>query len=249
MKPSARYAPIGRRPRLSDEIADRLLEDVLERGARPGDRLPTERQLGEQFEVSRTVIREAVRTLVGRGVIDANRGSGLTVAEVPASTVQASMQLFLRNGQREIPYERVHEVRVAIEVEVAGHAAQRATNVGVARLRDHHEEMATLLERGENASLVDVAFHRELARLTDNELFLVVLDSIGDVLVDVREVTWKRRELFERAFVAHERILEAVAARAPAAASAAMRTHLVDGYALWVELEKAEPVVGRDDGR
>src|SRR6266545_3035987 len=121
---------VERQPRLSDKVASMMLETILSRRLRPGDRLPSERELGEQFGVSRTVIREAVRALVTKGVIEVRSGSGLRVAAVEASAVRESMSLFMHGG--------------------------------------------------------GIEFHRVIARATHNELFLMLMDSIGTSLIDIR---------------------------------------------------------------
>src|ERR671935_2210582 len=119
------FTRIRREPRLSDRVAALLLETIVARGLQPGDRLPSERELGEQFGVSRTVIREAVRALAAKGVIEVRTGSGLRVAAVDASSVSESMSLFMRGGG--IEFEKVHEVRTVLEVHIAGLAAERAS--------------------------------------------------------------------------------------------------------------------------
>src|SRR5205814_1558428 len=120
------FPRVTREPRLSDKVAHLLLETIHAHGLQPGERLPSERELGEQFGVSRTVIREAVRALAAKGVIDVRTGSGLRVAAVDRSTVSESMSLFLR-GSKTLDYPKVHEVRAMLEVEVAGLAAVRAS--------------------------------------------------------------------------------------------------------------------------
>ena len=99
----------GSSHRLSDELADRLLDVIREQGLQPGDRLPSERELGEQFGVSRTVVREAVRNLAGRNVVRTRRGASPTVAAFPASAVtqldeplpaRAEPRCLLREGAR-----------------------------------------------------------------------------------------------------------------------------------------------------
>src|ERR671925_600852 len=92
------FEQVRRQPRLSDKVAEMMLNTILSRRLTVGDRLPSERELGEQFGVSRTVVREAVRALVAKGVIEVRSGSGLRVAAVNASTVQESMSLFLRDA-------------------------------------------------------------------------------------------------------------------------------------------------------
>jgi len=114
---------VGRMPRLSDTIAEQLLEAIVAGRFREGDILPSERELGDQFGVSRTVVREAVRALVAKGVIEVRSGSGLRVAAVDAAAVSESMSLYLRGAS--VDFEKVHEVRALLEVHIAGAAAEQ----------------------------------------------------------------------------------------------------------------------------
>jgi GntR family transcriptional repressor for pyruvate dehydrogenase complex len=221
--PAALFEQISREPRLSDKVADMMLETILSRRLRVGDRLPSERELGEQFGVSRTVVREAVRALVAKGVIEVRSGSGLRVAAVNAAAVSESMSLFLRGGDLDI--EKVHEVRRLIEVHIAGLAAERAGSDDIARLREIHERMRREAGDVEAAARDDLEFHRVIALATQNELFLVLMDSIGSSLIDIR-----RENLGSGSAPAtldqHERVLECIAAHDADGARAAMENHL-----------------------
>src|SRR5947208_15331599 len=97
------FSRIRRGARLSDRVAAQLQESIVTRGLQPGDRLPSERELGDQFGVSRTVIREAVRALAAKGVIEVRTGSGLRVAAVNAAAVSEAISLYLRGGAPEHP--------------------------------------------------------------------------------------------------------------------------------------------------
>jgi GntR family transcriptional repressor for pyruvate dehydrogenase complex len=230
------FPRVEREPRLSDKVADLLLETIVARRLAPGERLPSERELGEQFGVSRTVIREAVRALAAKGVIDVRTGSGLRVAAVDSSNVSESMSLFLR-GSSTLDYPKVHEVRAMLEVEVAGLAAVRATEEDVARMRETCELVETE-EDVDAASVHDVEFHRAIARATHNELHLLLLDSIGDALIEIR-----RRNLAggSRAdtIASHREILDRIAAHDPDGARAAMRAHLENVEQHWRRREEA----------
>ena len=129
---TALFEQVEREPKLSDKVAEMMLETILSRRLEAGARLPSERELGEQFGVSRTVVREAVRALAAKGVIEVRSGSGLRVASVGPATVNESMSLYLRGGQ--IEFEKVHEVRSMLEVHIAGLAAERAADEDVATL-------------------------------------------------------------------------------------------------------------------
>jgi GntR family transcriptional repressor for pyruvate dehydrogenase complex len=223
------FEQVAREPRLSDKVAEMMLETILSNRLSVGDRLPSERELGEQFGVSRTVVREAVRELVAKGVIEVRSGSGLRVAAVNASAVSESMSLFLRGGA--LDFEKVHEVRRVLEVHIAALAAERALPEDVAALRAVHERMQAESGDVEAAARDDLEFHRVIARSTHNELYLVLLDSIGGSQIDIR-----RENLSSGSAPAtleqHARVLDRIAAHDDDGAREAMAAHL-DGVAAW----------------
>lgn len=225
----ALFAHVAREPRLSDKVAEMMLETILSNKLKAGDRLPSERELGEQFGVSRTVVREAVRALVAKGVIEVRSGSGLRIAAADGTAVRESMSLFLRGG--EIDFEKVHEARSLLEVHLAGVAAERATADDVARLREIHEQMVREAADVEAAARDDLEFHRRIALATHNELFLVLMDSIGAALIDIRRANLGSGSA-PMTLSQHSAILDAVAARDPMEARTAMAAHL-EGVAAW----------------
>lgn len=228
----ALFEQIAREPRLSDKVADLMLETILSRRLQVGDRLPSERELGEQFGVSRTVVREAVRALVAKGVIEVRSGSGLRVAAVGSAAVSESMTLYIRGSAAD--FEKVHEVRVLLELHIAGIAAERATDADVQRLRDVHETMSREHEDVAAAALHDLEFHRMIARATQNDIYLLLMDSIGSALIEIR-----RENLASGSTPAtlgqHERVLERIAAHDPEGARAAMAEHLESVAQWWRE--------------
>jgi GntR family transcriptional regulator, transcriptional repressor for pyruvate dehydrogenase complex len=221
--PTALFEQVAREPRLSDKVADMMLETILSRRLDVGERLPSERELGEQFGVSRTVVREAVRALVAKGVIEVRSGSGLRVAAVDAAAVSESMTLFLRGGS--LDFEKVHEVRRLLEVHIAGLAAERAGEDDLAYLAEVHERMQRQVGDVEAAARDDLEFHRVIARATHNELYLVLMDSIGGSLIDIR-----RDNLGSGSAPAtlqqHQRVFERISAHDADGARAAMSAHL-----------------------
>lgn len=233
------FEPVTRAPRLSDKVADMLLDRILTSGLRPGDRLPSERELGEQFGVSRTVVREATRSLAARGIIDIRAGVGLCVAALDTSAVSSTMRLFM-HGSEELTYHEVHEVRRLLEIEAAGLAAERATDEDLEELR---LSMERLEEAGDDADLLalrDVEFHRTICRLTHNPLYVIMLDSIGDILVEIRLATVHIPHRLPKLVVVHRRIYDAIADHNTARARQAMRTHLQELERAWKKL--ARPV-------
>lgn len=219
------FEELGRHRPLSDRVAEAVLDRILKRRLPPGSRLPSERSLAEQFGVSRTVIREAIRSLAAKGVVDIRSGRGLQVSAVDAQAVRESMALFIL-GKGEVDYPKVHEVRTMIEVHTAGLAAERASANEIAVLAQICDRMAAGLSDAEVASREDVEFHRVIAGATHNELWLVMLDAIADSLFEIRRATFGPDGRAPQALQDHRRILSCIKRRDTAAAREAMRIHL-----------------------
>jgi GntR family transcriptional regulator, transcriptional repressor for pyruvate dehydrogenase complex len=230
--------PVARTPRLSDVVSQRLLAAIREAGLQAGAKLPSERELGEQFGVSRTVIREAVRHLAAKGILEVRSGSGATVARIDGSSVSDALSLFL--GRKGLPDpQKIHEVRETLEMETVQLAARRATDEDLAEIRRMHERLRQVADDPEAASLADVAFHRAIAKATENELFVVLVDSIGDVMMDIRRATVWRPGRVQIGIAHHQRILEALERRDVEGAARAMEDHLVESLQALTEAEAA----------
>lgn len=226
------FGRVEREPRLSDKVAELMRETIISRQLTPGTPLPSERELGEQFGVSRTVIREAVRALAAKGIVEVRTGSGLRVASVDESTAQESLAWYIRGGQ--IEYPKVHEVRSTIEVEMAGLAAERRTPEELEALKAAHARFESLVDDVEKATLADVEFHHLIAKSTQNDLFSVLLASIGEALIEVRHETLAGGS-GKQTIAAHARILACIEAGDSDGARSAMRDHLNTVKEFWAE--------------
>jgi GntR family transcriptional repressor for pyruvate dehydrogenase complex len=229
------FERLKRDTRLSDRVARQVLQAVVGGKLAPGDRLPTERDLAQQFGVSRTVVREAVRSLAGRGIIEARAGLGLRVAQVAASDVAQAMELYLR-GSSTLDYRRVHEVRTTLEVDVAGLAAARATEDEIRELGLVCDRMQDVLEDVEAASRLDFRFHEQLAAATHNELYQLLLSVVSAPLMDIRRETFALPGRAAIALSAHRSIYGSVASRDVLEARELMRSHLDDVERAWERL-------------
>ena len=220
------FAPVERDLTLPDKVTAALTESIVSGELKVGDKLPAERTLVEQFGVSRTVVREAVRSIVAKGLATTAARRGHIVSAPGPRAVRESMALFLR-GRGELDVEMLSEVRTTLEVEIAGYAAERASLEDVAAIEERVAEIDRM-RAPEDAARADVAFHREIARATGNEYYVMMLDSIRDVLVSAQ--THGLANPRTRAYVqgAHRAIVEAIAAGDPDAARAAMRDHLTE---------------------
>jgi len=213
---------------LVDQVAGQLEALVIENALQAGALLPPERELCELLGVSRTVVREAVRSLVARGLLEVRQGRGTLVRSPdPALASQVITHMLRGNGAGQIAFPRVHEVRRLLEVEIAGLAAERRTE-------DDLRDIAALLRDTASASdpetwaRADVAFHARLAGATHNLLFPVLLGAMAEVLMELRLTAARLPETQATAQGYHEDVYAAIRDRSPAAARKAMLRHMTE---------------------
>lgn len=218
------YEAITRAPKLADHVTTQLQELILSQRLKPGERLPPERDLAEMFAVSRTVVREAVRSLVAKGLLEVRSGSGTYICSVRPAAVAESLGILMRSAGSS--YRKIHEVRQLLEVEIARLAAERASAQDIDALERTIRDLELTEGNPDAFAEADVAFHATLARATDNELFSIVLDSIADVLLQVRQKGAQISGTVQRAIHHHTAILARVKAHDAAGAQQAMRDHL-----------------------
>jgi GntR family transcriptional repressor for pyruvate dehydrogenase complex len=205
------------------------IEQLIEAGSlQSGDRLAPERELARQFGVSRTVVREAVRSLVARGLLEVRPGSGTVISSPSADSVARSLALFLRAGRPEFDCEKVMELRRVLEIANAGLAAQRRTPEDLEAMASILREEGSIPEDRYRFAEYDVAFHAAVARATHNELFELMLDSIADILLTWREVTFDVPGTPARALMYHQAVYEQIKSGNADGARDAMRNHLVE---------------------
>jgi GntR family transcriptional regulator, transcriptional repressor for pyruvate dehydrogenase complex len=227
------YRGISRNTSLSDKVVEQLTEAIVSHQLVPGEKLPSERDLGEKFQVSRTVVREAMRSLAARGLIRIT-GRGVEVNELGSENVADSMRLMVR-GREGLDYGKVNEVRTALEVQTAGLAAQRARLEDCEQLERICAAHERSLRAGDMAKAgeLDFQFHRELTRASGNELLLAMLDSISDVLREIRNQSMNLPHVGEAGLRAHLRILKSVKSGSPSVARKAMAAHLAEAERVW----------------
>lgn len=230
---------------LSDRVTESLLQMITSAALKPGDRLPSERDLGARLGVSRTVVREAMRSLAAKGVLEVRTGSGAVVGRVDAKRASEALRLYVQSSQDgedgHFDYGQLDEVREMLEARVARFSAMRADKTDLAALRATHREFESARDDPEVASRLDVAFHRLIAVSTHNPLYLVMLDSIEPLLLEIRRKTLSAPGRPSRAVEAHARILERILAKDAAGAEAAMIDHLEDSRAVWQGKEGPPP--------
>ncbi len=166
--------------KLSDEVVKHFTELIMDQELRPGDKLPPERQLAEELGVSRTVLREAVKMLEEKGLLDSKQGSGTYVCTLSAQAITESVTLYVRSDINR--YIELMEMRSILDVEVAGRLAESATEEDIATLSRHIARMWDLLDRPEEFAAEDVEFHLAFYRAMHNSVLMSLVQPILDLL-------------------------------------------------------------------
>jgi len=219
---------------LSERVTQHNQQMIVSNQLRPGDKLPAERILCEELGVSRTVVREAVRGLVTKGLLAVTPGRAGTIVRYPtAEQTTESMMLYLSAGRGGVDYAQVIEVRRVIEVGIAGLAAIRRTEEDLQRL-------AALLQppslTDENAELLfmenDQNFHEALAHATHNPFFVLLMESIREWMLELRRRAAQAVRRAPSITKHHWEIFEQIKAGNVLGAQQAMIAHLNEAEAI-----------------
>lgn len=217
--------PVAQRRRLADDVAERLTEWILNETLPPGSLLPAEGELAVRFGVSRTVIREAIRSLASYRLVRIRHGVGSYVNPREAWDVSSALQLFIRSDRDGLL--RWLEVRQVLEVGIARRAAMRATLAEIGALTDLVTTMRKQLQQLPGGFIdVDYRFHLAIARATRNPSLEMMLAPILQPLHGRMRETLHIHVTAEQAVVEHERIVAALRAADADAAATAMAAHL-----------------------
>jgi GntR family transcriptional repressor for pyruvate dehydrogenase complex len=218
-------APV-RRTTLSGEVAARLSEAIHSGELAAGARLPSERELGQQFGVGRTSIREALRMLQATGMVTVRPGDGVFVADA----LSANDQPFARwESQYQYRVEELFEARLAIEPLAAANAATRASEA------DRHSIVAAFaeFERGVQEGnlavmvLADSDFHEAIMRASQNRVFQAMLSVANHLLIESKRASLSAPGRPLRVLAKHRAIFDAIVLEDARAAEEAMRDHLM----------------------
>jgi len=213
-----------KRGRLYEEIVSQIQELIIQEELQPGDNLPPERQLVEQFGVSRTVVREAIRALEEKGLVEVKHGRGVYVAQLSSDSVSESLALLFR--VRKSSLMALLEVREILEVEIAGLAAQRATEEDKEEMEQALRYESEVLDSLEEYVESDLRFHALLTKAAHNEVLPVLLNPFAELLRESRmRVTSEPPESRELSMQGHRAIFQAVRDGNKEQAREAMRQH------------------------
>src|SRR5579862_6076372 len=232
-----------RTSRLYEQIVQQIEESIVKGTLKAGDQLSAERELAQRFGVSRTAVREAVKALREKGLVEAYSGRGTFVTDGTTHAVRQSLDLMAKIGQPE-GSTHLAEVRAILEPEIAALAAQRIEEPELATMR---EAVAVMDGAGQDPDAyieADLDFHLALAEGAGNPLILSLLDSIVGLLREQRLRIFRVAGGPERGQIHHKRILDAVERHDSEEARATMRAHLEQ-----VRDDSRAPVAKRSSGK
>jgi GntR family transcriptional regulator, transcriptional repressor for pyruvate dehydrogenase complex len=210
------------RPDMVAEVLSRLSERIIAGDFSTDGMLPPEGALAQSFGVSRTVIREAMRTLRTQGLVEVSQGRAPRVKPADTRTVIASLDLMLRRGNGTLLH--LVEARRPLESEIAALAAERATTEHLAGMEAAIDQLVAATSQEEQVE-ADVQFHRVLAESTGNTVFGLLLETLAGLLRESRRKTIAMSGV-EIALAGHRAVLAAVRRNDPIAARAEMLDHL-----------------------
>jgi GntR family transcriptional regulator, transcriptional repressor for pyruvate dehydrogenase complex len=213
-----------KKARLYEEIIKQI-KDLIQSGElKPGQKLPTERELVLQLNVSRTAIREALRSLEMMGFVESKVGEGTYIRQVTMDNViQPFSGILLQN--RKLIIELI-DVRLLLEAEIARLAAQRINNEKAAAIENAVKLMEIEVKNGDIGLNGDNAFHVAIADAAENTAMSKILEMCGDLLSTTRKATLMIPGQPKKSILDHKKILAAIKAGDEEEAAELMREHL-----------------------
>jgi GntR family transcriptional repressor for pyruvate dehydrogenase complex len=220
----------ARRRKATDIIIEAIRVAVLDGTLAPGDRLPPEKELGEQFGVSKQTLRESLRALEHMGLITMRKGAGggAFIAAVEQRVVVRALTNYLYFQQ--LTLDHLAEIRRVLEPLAARKAARGIGADDLARLKRINDDTAGALKNRDwqRATECEVQFHLVIASHCDNPILLVVMSFVEELLADFKRMLAPDEAFMGDVARAHEAIYDALAAGDEDAAAAEMERHVIE---------------------
>jgi GntR family transcriptional repressor for pyruvate dehydrogenase complex len=212
-----------RRDKVYEGVAKQIERLILKR-LQPGDKLPSERELAETLRVSRSSIRDAIRSLELMGMVEPRQGAGTIVREISSESLVNPLANAIKRKEELIG--ELLDFRKMLEPQLAARAATRVSPNQISEMEQILERQEQKLRDGESAIVEDSEFHYAIALASGNSVVLRVLDTLMDLLRDSRERSLQVEGRPQKSLAGHRRILAALKRHDGEAAKAAMRRHI-----------------------
>lgn len=215
--------------RISENIVEQIRQAVLRGDLKPGDRLPAEKDLAARFGVSKASLREAFRALETMGMLEVKQGmsGGAFVREVDLRTARDNFinYIFFQNPS----VEDFTQLRLLYEPQLAQIAAEKICKQKLSFLEKNLEETRKKLDSTQGFSYdLDIEFHKTIAEASGNCLISLVIDTMQNALIHIKQLLQPDYEFSKQVYLAHNRIVEAIKGKDPARAADEMRCHILE---------------------
>src|SRR5687768_9250220 len=220
--------PSVQTPRLHEQVVQQLVQRIVSGEFSPGESLPTEPDIAHRFGVSRTVVREAVRVLVSKGLVAVRQGSGMWVQPADRWDHLDPLLIFeqVRGGGDDALLDELIETRRVLETEIAALAAQRRTAEDLRVLEAALDGMERSKEDAEEYTRQDIVFHDAILAAARNRLLREALRPVASALREGRFIAVRRAGVISRSLPSHRAIYAAIEAQDAEQAREAMRKHI-----------------------
>jgi DNA-binding FadR family transcriptional regulator len=226
---------------IPEQVADHLIRRIVEDGLEPGTLLPTEQELVEEFGVGKSAVREAVRIVATKGLVEVIQGSGTRVAPQRKWNLIDPALVAMVSGSV-LSMGHLMEVRRTLEPDIAARAAERRTPSDLDRLAEIVRQ--TVADGDDTSSIVahDLAFHETLAEATENPLYSILMSSTSELQLAFRQGVVRSRRGREQGLQYHQSILDAVRSSDSKLARRLMVDHVDRVSEDWrAAIERSEP--------
>ena len=214
---------VAMRKSLTQQVVEKLTEEVRSERLSPGDRIPNEFELASRMNVSRSTVREAVKQLVSQGVFEIRRGDGTYVCQhIGVKPDPLGLQFI--SDRKKLALD-LCEVRLVLEPWMVRLAAERASDEAIAEMERLQKEVEERIMRGENHAEPDIALHVCWAKCTGNTVVPKIIPILMEAIPLFIEVT--KASLLQPTITTHREIIAAIKAHDPEKAAASMESHIL----------------------
>lgn len=221
---------------LGEQIEDELMNYILQEPVEIGQKLPNEFELGKMFGVGRSTVREAVKSLVSKGILEVRRGSGTYVVST-STAADDPLGLSKMQDKYQLALE-LFEVRLMLEPEIASRAAEYAGEEEARRLKQLCDETELLYVNGKNHIPKDIEFHTAIAECSKNRVVETLIPIINTAVMTFANLT--RRTLMQETIQTHRAIVNSIIDHDPVGARCAMIMHLTYNRQTLIRQMKAQ---------
>lgn len=207
---------------LTERVADKIEELIAENQFHPGDRIPSERELAEKLGIGRSTVRESIKILVSRNVLEIRRGTG-TFVRNHVGVMDDPLGFRFLPDKKKLALD-LNQVRRMVEPQIASMAAQTASEAEILRLQEFCDKAAAQIRHGEDYAENDIRFHTCLAEMTGNIVIPKIIPIITQGIRIYVDLT--SHKMAGKASVTHQAVVNAVKDHDAQAAYQAMEEHL-----------------------